>query len=430
MRGVRPWIGAFLWLLIVWLVFSWLGSDDEISGEVRWEKSANLTRYLFEDPLPVEISFDSPISATVGDTLYERTGGDFVPVGEVVSVEPSERQARLVKAVIYPRAAKDIRASSRMTHFTATGTAAWAATTLLPAEKVREITEDVRKTFREKQYYLSSLIIPHLQSFMTTALEIIREELPIVVANHRDEIQQVLLLHNAAIVEDQLIPLVNDQIWPIVRRRATPLVRTIGRELWGELPKWGLSWRWAYEKIPGISNDKVQERFNQFVELQGVPILLSHREDLIRVTREVAVRVSRNMEVNRFLADAVVQISTDPELEDLVRRMLNELTVDNERIRKALEDAWTDDAFQNHLAKAVQTFDALMRRSGNAILLNKEGDGINPDLARVLRTNILGKDTSWFLVTIDRGEKVDGGRSLPALEPGHRFRGDSYEPPW
>jgi hypothetical protein len=50
-------------------------------------------------------------------------------------------------------------------------------------------------------------------------------------------------------------------------------------------------------------------------------------------------------------------------------------------------------------------------------MLDEEGSGINPDLARVLRTQILWKDACWLLMEPEEG---------PPHDTGVVFRGELY----
>ena len=59
-----------------------------------------------------------------------------------------------------------------------------------------------------------------------------------------------------------------------------------------------------------------------------------------------------------------------------------------------------------------------LNRAANRILLDESGRAINPDLARVLRTQVLWKDACWIL--------VDPGRGAPA-PPERIFLGHLYE---
>jgi hypothetical protein len=69
-----------------------------------------------------------------------------------------------------------------------------------------------------------------------------------------------------------------------------------------------------------------------------------------------------------------------------------------------LKGALTRPNVKQPLAHIVDRFERDIHNIANLILLNETHDGINPDLARVLRNRLLREDESWVLLIPGEGE--------------------------
>lgn len=427
--GFSLWAGIAGWLGI--LLFGDAGTEGRPGSRERWD---NLARFAFEEPLPIRIEFSDPTASRRGDLLYESRDGELIAVGEVVEALPRPQRAKTIRALVYPRSAATLTEGAKITHFTATRTASWAIATLLPKDRIETITEDVRSTFLKEKDLVVDLLRPHLRYSADAVLATLQRELPRVYEKHRDQIDSILARHRIELVEGQLLPLVREDIWPIVRTDSVPLLRKIGRKLWNRFPKWALGLRWAFQQLPGVDDDMVAERFNLFVREQGVPILLAHTDEAVEITRQTLRKISNHPKVARVVERSVEKVLGDPELEELLGTFVADLTYENEELQRVLTESWEDEDFQTALATVLGKFDDLLTRTVKSILLNEEQDGINPDLARVLRTKVLDKDRSWFL--LEKEDDVSGiDGEVPGLNPrrvasGHVFRGEVYTPPW
>ena len=71
--------------------------------------------------------------------------------------------------------------------------------------------------------------------------------------------------------------------------------------------------------------------------------------------------------------------------------------VENERLREVWSGVWRSDQARQALNLAGDRLEPVVRQIGDDLFGTKE-DGIDPDFARVLRTQILGKDRRWIVV--------------------------------
>ena len=66
------------------------------------------------------------------------------------------------------------------------------------------------------------------------------------------------------------------------------------------------------------------------------------------------------------------------------------------RLRVALSDVWSSDRAEEWFEKNSRRLEPVIRQIGED-LFGSETEGINPDFARVLRNQILGKDRNWVI---------------------------------
>ena len=103
-----------------------------------------------------------------------------------------------------------------------------------------------------------------------------------------------------------------------------------------------------------------------------------------------------NEVVRRELADVAERIATDPATQSLLRSIMRETLIENARLQDAWREVWQSEQARQALDLARQRLEPVVREIGDELFGTKEA-GINPDFARVLRSQILGKDRRWIV---------------------------------
>jgi hypothetical protein len=129
------------------------------------------------------------------------------------------------------------------------------------------------------------------------------------------------------------------------------------------------------------------------------------------------VDMSNNPKLSVALKNCLAALVEDPEFVQLVAGVFTDLISPRGKIFRAFQKHFSDRKFLDRLNHLVEALGPTLNRISNRILLDEEGKGINPDLAQVLRTQVLWKDECWILV-----EPADGS---PAGDD-HVFRGEVY----
>jgi hypothetical protein len=198
-----------------------------------------------------------------------------------------------------------------------------------------------------------------------------------------------------------------------------------GREIWYRASLWRFGWRFAYDRAPLPERNLTEREWQRFVEEEAMPVLEDHLDDWIRLQQQILVEVAQNPEVRRVMRNTVSQVLQDPELQELAWEIVRETVVDNARLREVFDAHWNSPDAQQAFQLAGRRLSPTVERIGG-ILLGTPEEGISPEFARVLRSQILGKDQRWFVLIYDEpASRVQGHLQL-TVDPG----GPSTENPF
>lgn len=288
------------------------------------------------------------------------------------------------------------------------------ATMLSPAkrERIERRMADAMAAHGEE---LSAALVPLVQRSIRESLPVIEEEFQAATERHRDEIDQLAERFNDEVVSQRLMPLARREILPIVRQHGEPLAEEIGHELWDRASLWRFGWRAIYDKAPLPQRDLVQEEWDRFVEREAVPVFESRMEEIVEAIQRVVTDVAANRAVRIELAAVADDFAADPAARRLVRSILRESLVDNQRLREVWTDVWKSDEAKRALRLAGDRLEPVVRGIGDDLFGTRQS-GIDPDFARVLRSQILGKDRQWIVATPNDSVDPDSD-ALPTVIP-------------
>lgn len=353
----------------------------------------------------VLLEFDAPTDVALGDGVFvlERSAG-LQQVGEVVALSAGGRslpvrQADVLEArvVLYP-GAPPLSPSSRIVYRTNPHSLEWIVSTLLPGDRQAAITAEIEQALRQHRDELAAVFDPLIQRSLQEVSTVIEEDGPAALQRHRPEIDALAARYEQEIVRGELLPLVKSEIWPIVREKAEPKVREVGRQLWSEVSLWRFSWRLLYDKAPLLPERHLVEReWNRFLEQKALPILESHADEFIAVVKEILAEVSRNERVRETARRSLQHIASDPEAQNLARVLWREVVADNAHVHQALERTWTSPEARQAMTLAGQRLEPTVRRIID-LVFGSPSEGITPQFAQVLRSQVLAKDRRWFLL--------------------------------
>lgn len=284
---------------------------------------------------------------------------------------------------------------------------------MFPPEKrdrIRGLLTDAMARHGER---LTETLRPLVEQTFRDSLPIVEQGFRESVARHRDEIDRLGGRLRQELVADRLVPLVKREVLPIVREHAQPPVEEIGRELWDRASLWRFGWRAMYDKTPLPRRDLVRDEWDRFIDEEAIPVLESHVDDFVVALERIVADIAVNRAVRDELAGELDRLADDPEATRLARSILRDSFIENRHLRERWREIWTAEPAREALARAGQALDPTIRQIGDELFGTRE-DGIDPDFARVLRSQILRKDRVW-LVARPRPPKPD--RDSPETGP-------------
>ena len=268
--------------------------------------------------------------------------------------------------------------------------------TMLPPEKRLRIQQRLATAMSQHGDDLSKSFVPLVQESLKRSMPVIEEEFRIAVERHRPELDQLADRWNDEIVGKRLIPLAKQQIMPIVQKHGQPPAEEIGQEIWNRASLWRFGWRAVYDKTPFTDKGLVEKEWKRFVKQEAVPVIEAKMDDIVSAVQKIVGDVASNSEVRREIAGVATELAKDPKARALVRKILKETLIDNDRLRDVWSEVWSSEEASAALDMAGDRLEPVVRSIGDE-LFGSEDTGINPDFARVLRSQILGKDRQWIV---------------------------------
>lgn len=268
--------------------------------------------------------------------------------------------------------------------------------TLLPAQKRQQISNRLNETFERYGQEFINDVLPLVQQTLSQAAPEIEAGIRVAAERHQTEIDELLERWKQDYIDPEIIPLAKQELLPIVRLHAQPVAESIGRELWDRASLWRFGWRAAYDKVPLPKRNLVQQEWERFVEDDAVPVFEDHTEEVVAAIQRTLSDIASDQNIRRQLSNGVSKLANDEETRQLLQTLLREAILENDQLRVALEGIWKSERANELFAKNSARIEPVIRQIGED-LFGSEADGINPDFARVLRNQILGKDRMWLV---------------------------------
>ncbi|MFK8113860.1 MAG: hypothetical protein AB8B91_16785 [Rubripirellula sp.] len=405
-RNVERTLGVLFWAILVGagIILANRSEPDQTSSP-----QTSLTRYFAGPSAQVQAIDDSQQLRVYDPVFFQDTDSQWSQIGYIKSIE-SESEQGLLNIAWFRSDVSPLECS--LASYRNRGRLEDVVATMLPPEKQLQIRQRLAAAMAEHGDELSASFVPLVQTSLRRSLPVIEEEFRLAVGRHRDQIDSMAERWNDEVVAERLIPLARREILPIVREHGEPTANAIGRELWDRASIWRFGWRAIYDKSPLPRQDLVQEEWDRFVEKEAVPVFESHMDDVVLTVQKIVTGVAANEVVRRELGVVAGELAADPEARELVRVILRETLVDNDRLRKVWSDVWSSNDARQALDMAGDRLEPVVRQIGDDLFGTQES-GITPSFARVLRNQILGKDRRWLVAQRETDGTVDSLQATP-----------------
>ena len=394
-------IGFTTWTVVIALLGVGLRNEQQRIAAVSNE---SLTSYLFGNQDEVPVNFPSGSLRLHDPVFLQQANGSWTQVGFVQKIDRISDESHASSSGVLNWHSSEIESSN--CHFILyrnRGRLEDVIATMLPPATRTKIQERLASTMKKHGEELSKAFVPLVQDSLKRSLPIIEAELRLSVQRHRSEIETLGDRWNDEVVSQRLIPLARREIVPIVRKHGQPTAEDIGRDLWDRASIWSFGWRAAYDGLPLVPRkDLVREEWTRFVEDEAVPIFEQRMDDIVTSVQKIVADVAANPEVRKELTDVAIVIANDPQAQRLVRQILKESLVDNQRLKNSWKEVWNSDQARKAFELAGDKLEPVIRKTGDDLIGSRE-NGINPNFARVLRSQILGKDRQWIVAIPNQG---------------------------
>ncbi len=388
-------LGVLFWGLVV-LVSSralWQsGALWNVNGDKQ--NATSLVRYL-SGPTQSPVLVDASGTLRVGDPVFfETVPGDWSQIGYVSRTSIGDEATPRVQLAWHTN---DLDANQcELAQFYSSGRLDDVVRMLLPTEKRERIQQRLAAAFRTHGDAISSAVVPLVEQSLRESFPLIEMEMRASVSRHRGEVDSVASRLNRDVVQGRLIPLAKEQLLPIVKRHAEEPAEAIGRELWDRASIWRFGWRAVYDSTRIPNKSMVKEEWQRFVDEEATEVVESHMDELTLAVQKILADVASDPDIRSELAQAVEVVASDPQTRTLVQTILKESIVDNQTLRDRWREIWTSEKAVASLSIASDRLEPVVRSIGDEIFGTRDG-GIDPDFARVLRNQILGKDRRWII---------------------------------
>lgn len=386
-------LGAAFWLSCLVLGGGWLVASSR-------DGAKPLISSVWT-PTDSVILSDPTLSLSVGDAAFAKdsVADTWHQVGHVLRVNP---EAKTVTLSLYEpfdleRETQfwDPDQSISATLHRSSGKVDDVIATLLPKPKREQLAQKISAAMRAHGKEISEAMLPLVFETVRQSLPVIESELSASLKRHDAEVEAIAARFREDIIQEQMVPLVRTEVLPVLRLHGREPAESIGREIWGKASLWRFGWRALYDSAPLPERELVREEWSRFVEQEVVPIVEDHLDEIAEAVEAILRDLAANEVLRERLGDVALQIVNDDEARDLLRTIVMEAIVDNERLRQVWVNVWTSPEAREKLRTAGERLEPVIREIGDEVMGTRR-EGIEPGFARVLRNQILGKDKVWI----------------------------------
>ena len=401
LAGLAVWVGL---ALAAWAA---AGKAQERLGDAG-AVAAGVWRYAARQPARAAVRFPAGTQVLPGDAVCVRDGQGLREAGQVRSLSPFGDRTEAVVEFFAP----DAKSPARDARFAAVPNAlapAWTLEVLLPPERRMRLAEELRAFAKEHREEILRTFWPPAELFLRDAAAILEDDLPAILGKRDDRVQKILQKHRDTTFQKEILPVLKEAAWPRVRERSKPLIEEIGEELWGRLPKWELGWRYVYGQLPFTDSEIMRRRWGRYMEEEAIPVLEAHTDDFLGVVEEVFGDLAADRRVSETVRRGIGRMVQDPDFAALVREIFTELASSEGRLLAAFRGRFSSPEFAENLNRLMESLGPTLEACADRILLDPERGTIHPELARVLRRQILLKDACWILLEEGAGKPAPPG---------------------
>ena len=390
----RAIAGGLIWLgLIAGVVFLFRSV-----AETAPEAIGDLITYASHQrhSIDVETGFSLPLKP--GDPIYQDGSDEAKPIGMVWSSKHQDDGGTRLSLVMYANCPA-ITDKDYLVYREATDSVEWMLRTMFHDEKKKELKGLIQNAVQENRAELVDLFKPLVVKSLKEATGLIREDLAVAFEHRQPQLNKLSQRYQTEVLQKKLVPVFQEEVWPIIQAESEPLVSEISREIWDEVSVFGFGWRYLYDQTPLPKKQLTEKKFKKFVDEKAKPIIAAHMDDVLVLQKKISSQVANNEKVKQALNESVQAATNDPELQQFLADVLQDVLINNPRLQEAMNKQWSSPEARQAFELANAKLDPVVREIGISLFGTPDG-GITPEFASVLRRRILFKDSRWLTLKI------------------------------
>jgi len=429
-------IGSLCWLAAVVVGGYFLRAELNSQSSSVGDLTHAVGQWLGHSRQESIATSDTQLSVGLDDPIFVATDdGRFVQAGHVSNVDDTRsrdpKPVQQVRIVIYDSAADKFPEGYHLEYHTTPMNLNWVVQMLIPPERQKEIADLIQKEWSLHQEVVLREFKPVINDGLRRAVSSVEAELPKIIRRHRDDFRALGDRFEADILQEQLIPLAKDEILPVIQQELQPLALEIANTLWNRVSLVSYTSRYLYDVSPLPQRNALKSEFQRFIDEDAIPELESRTDEFVEVTKVVIARVLENERVRSTVSKNIERVVEDPDLQRIVWDIIRESSIDNPVLREEMKAWMSSYRTQAAVRLASGRMETMVRSIGDLILGTRE-QGVTPEFARILRSQVLRKDRRWFVMVpnsaTQKQETISMHRAeVPMLFP-QKFEGQHQSP--
>lgn len=410
-RGHAAVIGAVFWIGLGLLGAAAWRQIDAASGERA--PLDQLLQYAAISPQRFAVT-TADLAVHRGDPIFLQGPAGWRQVGYLEVVGPARQGDPTAEVLWYDTAQSP--AALRLEYYENRGKFDDVLETLLPPEKRRRIRERLSAAFEQHGQEVTEAFRPVVEKSLRESAPILEDALKASIAAHEDELKTLGKRWEEEVFKQRIVPLIRSEVLPTVKQHGQPVAEQIGRELWDRASLWRFGWRALYDKTPLPERDLLKREWERFVDKEAVPIFERRMDDILDAQKRIVVDLSENEKIRDEMEAVVKQMIGDPEFQRLMKAVVREAVLENERLHAVWTENFRSEQGRQAIQLAGDRLEPIVREIGDDLFGTRES-GIDPDFARVLRNQILGKDKRWIVAVPEEGSERLPDRLVRGTNP-------------
>lgn len=411
---LRFFVGLAFWVTLLGLSWHYLRYNEHASAATK-----RLLDHVQNEPQVFAAKF--PLSAPIkaGNPVRVRVKNGFFAAGVVRSVDRTET-SQLAQIAIFPEYTPLMGAGTKLVAARTAGDVGWVVRTLLPKKTQEELRKIVEERWAREKDNLIRNLSPGVVRLMEDALALVQEELPDVTRTNKHDFDVIGVVLKEKGWENHVEDVFSAVLWPMIQERSEPMLNSLGDEIVDAFPVWSMSWAYLAESIPFTDKDRFEKKVRKFIKKKAIPILARRQSDLKSMAAGALKDTLKEERTVEALQKAGEEITSDPRFRAAATNIVRALFFENPKFQALMKGVLTRNDLRQPVDKFIESFEPAVRSAANRLLMNERRDGINPDLARVLRRKLLKEDEDWVLLDLIGGAEGEIPLVLPGSDGGRR----------